>query len=173
MGTERRVDRFVARWFEVSAPESDGQVSAQGVGSDDDDASEEEREGKEEIEQCALPGFGSVAEAGDRILLIPRAQGGFAVAALTARPAGSASGDRFVTHKHGGVLRLTASTGATLLESLGCKAIGGVVFGSDQVTPGGDGVPGPHYAARSADPVQLDGITLGNVIATSVHVKVG
>jgi len=172
MGTERRVDRF-ARWLEVSAPEAGGLVSAQGVGSNDDDASEEDREGKEEVENCALPGFGSVAESGDLLLTIPRDHGGFAVAALTSRPSGSQGGDRFVTHKSGGVLRMRSSSGATELEAKACKAINGIILGSDSLTPGGDGVPGPHYAARGSDLVQLDGITVGSVIATSVHVKIG
>ena len=100
--------RDSTEWMETTGPETDDALSATGVGDDDPNAGEEDREGREDLVPCALRGFGSVIGAGTMVLVLRREEGGIAIAAFTPRPSDSLEGDRFVWNESKAVIRVRA-----------------------------------------------------------------
>lgn len=133
------------RWMRVSAaevigsdPETHGTVSVEGAGGEAEDP--EDRETPQRVEQAALIGFGSVAEVDDLVAVKVDDVGGVAVAAKPNPPADSKGGDRYITHKGGGVARLTGTSDSTF-EVKGTAALGGIKLdGNTPVARQGDSV---------------------------------
>ncbi len=132
-------------WMRVRGDgDASGLVQVEGVGSNDEDAGEEEREGRDDVEHCALLGFGSVAESGDLVLVLRRDDGGVSIAAYTVPPTDSVKGDRYITHKDGHLFRLTRDRAVKRVE---IKNATEILLGSDLM---------PVYVARHGDDVPID-----------------